>query len=207
MASDIGNFSDALYQAILPKCNGNLIFSPFSVQTALSMLSLGAQGYTANIMENALKLGNATNQAIASDFNTLLQPFQSSPILHIANAIYLMKGFKINPTYQNIVEQKFYSKICPINFANSVKAANTINQYVEEETHDKIKDLVSAEDFNQYSRLAIINAIYFNGTWQNKFTSTLQMPFYTQGFGSNVKGVQQTDMMKVTVSNHTIFSS
>lgn len=200
MASDIGNFSDALYQALLTDSDENIIFSPFSVQTALSMLACGAQGNTATEMQNALRLGNLTTKSIASNFDTLLTPFQSNSILHIANAIYVMKGYDIRPSYQTIVEQKFYSQICSINFANSQKAANTINEFVEQETHDKIKNLVSAQDFNQRSRLALINAIYFNGTWQHKFTpAASKLPFYTNGCGSNAKSVQQTQMMKVSV--------
>lgn len=176
-----------------------MIFSPFSVQTALAMMYCGAEGETATELQDGLVLGNFSQQGVANNFNTLLQPFQSNTDLDIANAIYLMKGFRIQPNYQTIVTQKFYSSINLLNFANSKKSANTINQWVEQETHDKIKNLVSAQDFNAATRLVLVNAIYFNGTWQHKFTSTNQMPFYTNGCASGANGIEQTEMMHVSV--------
>ncbi|RVE50397.1 hypothetical protein evm_004934 [Chilo suppressalis] len=51
---------------------------------------------------------------------------------------------------------------------------------VGDKTKKHIKDLISADVLNHYTRLVLINAIYFKGTWKNKFNTikTTNEPFY-----------------------------
>lgn len=181
-------------------CSGNIIISPFSVQTAMSLLFVGAGGKTVNILQKGLNLGNLTQQQTAIDFRAVLTPYQGSNDVQIANAIYVMQGFRINSTYRNIVTQDFYSIIRALNFANNKASANTINQWVEQETHDKIKNLVSADSLGASTRLVLVNAIYFNGTWLNKFTPISDSAFYPAGIcDSSASSIEQTKMMRVKV--------
>lgn len=126
-------------------------------------------------------------------------PYQntSAPV-DIANAIYLMQGYTIQPNYKSIGTQKFYSKIQSINFANRARAANTINSWVSQKTHGKIENLISPDALNGLTRLVLVNAIYFKGNWVHRFTYTNDGPFYPNG--CNDASAITTKMMHVTVS-------
>ena len=48
-------------------------------------------------------------------------------------------------------------------------ARGTINRWVEEQTRDKIKDLLQPKDLDGFTRLVLTNAIYFRGDWKHTF--------------------------------------
>lgn len=188
-------------------CTGdNIIISPLSVQTAMALLYVGAGGNkTIDVLQKGLNLGGLSQKQIANDFHAVLAPFQGSNDVQIANAIYVMQGFRIKPSYRNTVTQDFYSIIRALNFGNNKASANTINKWVEQETHDKIQNLISPESLSSNTRLVLVNAIYFNGTWENKFTSTKESSFYPSGNCSrSASNIEQTKMMRVEVF-HEIF--
>lgn len=184
-------------QKVLPFVNGNFIISPLSVQTALTLLWLGATGQTATKLQAGLKLGTSSNTVVGNEFNTLLRQLQNGTAVELANAIYVMKGYQIQPNYKSIVTKQFYSVIQPLNFANNVQSADTINSWVSQKTHDKITNLISADMLDSLTRLVLVNAIYFNGTWVNRFTSVNNGPFYSNGCD---KSAVDKQMMHVSVS-------
>ena len=57
-----------------------------------------------------------------------------------------------------------------VDFKGSTEAARlTINQWVEQKTADKIKDLLQPGAIRPTTRLVLTNAIYFKGDWQTQF--------------------------------------
>lgn len=63
--------------------------------------------------------------------------------LEFANAAFLKEGYQVKPQFENILEQDFQSTIQPTDFNNPPVAADKINSWVANETHDKIQNLVS----------------------------------------------------------------
>ena len=49
-------------------------------------------------------------------------------------------------------------------------ARKAINDWIEEETEEKIKDLIPQGAISPLTRLVLANAIYFNGSWQFPFS-------------------------------------
>lgn len=172
--------------------------SPLSVQTALTLLLLGATGPTATKLQTALKLGTTSKTDIGNEFNALLQHLQNGTGVELANAIYVMTGYQIQPSYKSIVTKQFYSRIQPLNFVNNVQSANTINSWVSDETHDKINNLISPDMLNSLTRMVLVNAIYFKGTWEHPFSSVdANGQFYPNGCN---KASMKTNMMHLSVS-------
>lgn len=63
--------------------------------------------------------------------------------LEFANAAFLKEGYPVKTQFENILEQDFQATIHPTDFNNGPSAANEINLWVANKTHDKIQNLVS----------------------------------------------------------------
>ena len=49
------------------------------------------------------------------------------------------------------------------------KSRQTINTFIEEQTNEKIKDIIPPGSLDANTRLVLTNAIYFKGTWELEF--------------------------------------
>lgn len=150
----------------------NMFFSPMSISSALSMVLLGARGDTANQMTECLKLKDCKD--VHSSFGTLLQelnkPNWSNSTLCVANKLY---GESSNKFVKEFLEgtRKFYdSEVEAVDFFNKAeKARNQINCWVEEKTQGKIKNLLAKDAVNSFTKLVLVNAVYFKAHWQKTF--------------------------------------
>ena len=56
-----------------------------------------------------------------------------------------------------------------MDFGQAVQSATAINQWVEEQTNNKIQKLIAPESLGPLTKLVLVNAIYFKGNWDVKF--------------------------------------
>ncbi|XP_043645606.1 serine protease inhibitor 42Dd isoform X6 [Drosophila teissieri] len=154
----------------------NIVFSPFSIQTCAAMARLGAEKETATQLDHGLGLASSEPKQIAQSFHQVLAAYQDSQILRIANKIFVMEGYQLRQEFDQLLSTQFLSAAQNVDFAKNVQAAATINNWVEQRTNHLIKDLVSAEVLSSNSRLVLVNAIHFKGTWQHQFSKHLTRP-------------------------------
>lgn len=86
-----------------------------------------------------------------------------------------------------------------VNFGESEKTANQINQWVESKTNSKIKDLIKKDDVDSDTKVILVNALYFSGKFVNEFEkyATRKDKFYkTKDDVSEVDMMQQTDFFE-----------
>jgi serpin B len=164
-------FAVALY-GHLRKQSGNLFFSPESISTALAMAYAGARGSTASEMAKTLhytlppdKLHPAMG-ALLSDLNAAHAGYQ----LSVANALWAQQGYTFLDDFLNLLKSDYGAGLNQVNFKGGTEAARlTINQWVEQKTQDKIKDLLQPGALRSNTRLVLTNAIYFKGDWETQF--------------------------------------
>ena len=171
---------------------GNLFLSPYSISTALAMTYAGARGETETEMAKALEfpsfpdkeggpLGRERLHAGFSGLKLGLREAQKKGDvqLSIANALWPHKNYAFRPEYLNLIERDYDSVGRPLDYSNGEKARGIINRWVEQETNDKIKDLIPSGVLDALTRMVLTNAIYFKGDWQAQFKekSTREMPF------------------------------
>jgi len=170
----------------------NLFFSPFSVSSALAMACAGAKGDTAAQMQKALHFSDAqknknTNANVHASFAALLKHFDDvqragTVQLAIANSLWPQKDARtpLLKSYLALVKQNYGVKITPVDFVRAEpKARAQINRWVAEKTHGKIQDIIG-NPIDPLTRLVLVNAVYFKGTWENIFKpdSTKEEPFF-----------------------------
>lgn len=172
----------------------DIILSPFSAQTILSLLLQGAVGQTAIDMAEGLKFTQPP-AVVAQSYQTLLAPLQDNPMLKTANKIYIQQNFTTKSEFQLIASRDYYSVVESVNFAQNQAAANTINSWVESQTNNLIKNLISPSLLDGNTRMVLVNAIYFKGIWATPFNTRLtkKSTFYSE---TNAP----IDTMTITVS-------
>lgn len=90
--------------------------------------------------------------------------------LALANSLWPQQGYKILPEYLKLVQAGFDSVITPVDYQKeSGLVRQRINTWVEDNTNQRIKNLLSPTDVTASTKLVLVNAIYFKGNWAEKF--------------------------------------
>ena len=60
-----------------------------------------------------------------------------------------------------------------MDFGQAEQSRMAINEWVEEQTNKKIQDLIAPGSIRAWTKLVLVNAIYFKGDWQFKFNKEI----------------------------------
>jgi len=186
----------------------NLMISPLSISVALAMAYNGAANDTKTEMEKAMKLNGLTAEQINNSYQMLIDALQSldeDVVFEIANAIFYADGFTVKPGFLDINQTVYDAQVKKLNFGLS-SAVNEINGWVAEKTHDKITKII--EMLNPLDRMVLLNAIYFNGIWKNKFDEkgTHLLPF-TQTNGTSTEIPMMRKEEKLEYTSNSLFKA
>ncbi|KAL4635125.1 leukocyte elastase inhibitor-like [Arapaima gigas] len=150
----------------------NVFFSPFSISSALAMVLLGARGNTAKQMSQCLHFYR-TEGNIHINFNKLFSQLnkpETPYALSIANRLYGEKSQEFDKKFLADTEKHYRAELVPEDFVSNAETARVnINTWVEKQTQDKIKDLLAKGVLDSQTKLVLVNAIYFKGTWEDMF--------------------------------------
>ena len=158
----------------------NLFFSPTSISTAFAILYEGAEGNTADEMQETFGFepDDSKRRDGFADMQRSLNPQDEQYKLRLANALWLANGFEPLPEYTDTAATYYDSNVESLDFSSG-KAVETINRWVDEKTEGKIEKLF--DNLSSATQLVITNAIYFKGEWVHQFDSerTKDMQFWT----------------------------
>jgi serpin B len=173
-------FAFDLYQTLRQKTDGNLFYSPHSISEALAMTWAGARGGTETAMAKALSF--ALNQdKLHPAFNAIdLQLKERGKgakgkdgegfRLNIVNAIWGQKDYQFLPAFLDVLSQNYGAGLRLLDFIKETeKSRVTINDWVAEQTEQRIKDLIPQGVITVDTRLVLTNAVYFNAAWLHQF--------------------------------------
>jgi serine protease inhibitor len=194
VAQSINSFAESLYRQLQSQGggSGNLFLSPASISTALAMTYAGARGETATQMAAALHYTLDAN-TLAGDFGSLLADLNSAGqgnyALSVADALWGQQGFSFLAPFLNLVQADYNGGLQQVDFLNDTEAARqTINNWVAQQTNNKILNLIPAGALSPWTKLVLTNAIYFKGQWATAFDATLtQNGAFTLGSGQQVE--------------------
>lgn len=173
-----------LYQKLAAQNDGNLFFSPYSISSALAMTYGGARGNTAEQMNNVLHFGgpNVTHPAFPHLRNTLADIEKKGGVqLSVANALWPQQDYSFRDEFLDLTKKQYGSEVRPVDYTSDTEGARRlINSWVEDQTKDKIKDLIGEGVLDSLTRLVLVNAIYFKGDWASPFDAeaTHDAPFH-----------------------------
>ena len=170
LSNYMNDFCFDLYHQLSVDNTENLFISPYSIFVALAMTYEGSRSDTAEEMETVLHFPQNNETMLCSFgkiYNLLNQHKEYT--LNTANALWTQEGYPFLSQYINFIENYYMGKATDVDFSNADKVAQQINQWVEEYTNGKIKDLLTNSDIHPLTKMILTNAIYFNGDWLYKF--------------------------------------
>ena len=181
-------FAFDLYH-VLAADDGNLFFSPHSISVALAMTYAGASGDTASQMASTLHFTlppdplHAAFNAYSLDLQARAEAeVEGTPFeLSIANSLWGQQGFPFLPEFLDVLGENYGAGMRLVDYTSDPEAARlAINQWVSDETREKIQDLIPPGAIDALTRLVLANVIYFKAEWLHPFDpdTTQPAPFH-----------------------------
>lgn len=166
------------------------VISPLSVSYLMGMLANGADGDTQKEILTSLGVGDVTLQTLNESYRALLNSTATADkqtTINIANYIAADKHFSLKSNFRNTVGKMYDAGVESLDFSSS-KAVDNINQWCSKQTNGmipKMVDQLSASDV-----AVLMNAIYFEGTWETPFEKELTKEENFRGYTRDIKRVQ-----------------
>ena len=189
--------------------DGTRVISSYSILVALTMLDNGADGETKAGIEKALGItdldawnkefsehfknncndtiqNHDTNEKDANNNMSYFKDDRFVPELSCANSFWYNDSrfsfdSKIQQDYMDTLEVNYLAQCMPLDFSDlNRNPKDDINQWVEDKTNQKIKNLLSNNLQKEETSAVLVNTLYFNGCWERTFdeTMTKEKEFY-----------------------------
>lgn len=161
----------------------NHFTSPLSAHAALSMAMAGARDSTLDAMRETLGFSGSgpapSLEAILASYSglaDLLLELDGRVEIGIANSVWMDEGFPFDEAYVSAVRDAFDARVEGLDF-DDPSAPDAINRWVDEATRGRIPTML--ESIDPLEVLFLLNAIYFEGEWTDRFDSanTADAPF------------------------------
>jgi serpin B len=166
------DFGIDLY-ARLREQEGNVFISPHSISSALAMTMAGARGRTEAQMRSTLGFGimsDLSAEKLGEAFGKIGKVEGKSCELSSANAIWMQHRYPFQPDFVSALHGSWGAEAEGLDFEHGPESARQrINGWVEEKTHDKVKELIGPDVLSSDTRMVLTNAIYFQGRWATRF--------------------------------------
>ncbi|KAJ8682468.1 hypothetical protein QAD02_018260, partial [Eretmocerus hayati] len=179
VARGIQIFDHKLFNATVKRLpRENIIISSLSAHMNLAMLSYAAGGRTATEMRRGLELPRKPTRYALRGYKKIVADQQKveNITLNVVNQIYV--DFEVKSKFKDLTKKVFQSKISQLNMGEPNEAARIVNNWVKNATNDMIPKMVEPDEISSDTRLILLNAVYFNGSWEEKFTAAPDMMFY-----------------------------
>ncbi|MFA5878278.1 MAG: serpin family protein [Candidatus Staskawiczbacteria bacterium] len=189
-------FTFELYSELEKSDNGNIFYSPYSISAALAMTYEGAKGQTAEEMKSVFHFPESEilRPNFASIYNNLNKSVADYE-LRTGNALWIQQNYQLLKDYTGRVEKYYGGKAANLDFINETEMSRqTINNFIAEQTNDKIKGLIPQRFLDVMTRLVLTNAIYFKGSWKWEFDKS---DTSEQDFKVTPDNIVRTQMMNM----------
>ncbi len=173
-------FGVALYREFAKEEKGNLVFSPFSLSSALALTASGARGETERELWRALHL-DLPRETVALGYAGMAQAFRRAvredlAELTVANSLWPRQGCSLRPDFLTAARDQFAAEVLPLDYARPDAAADQINAWIKTKTAGLISDVISPVALTPQTRLTLCNAVHFKATWAQDFAEEKTKP-------------------------------
>ena len=181
----------------------NLALSPYSIESALALAYAGADGETRTEMARVLHFPEDDQplQAAFASLQVSLDRIADNSVQakrqsekrggrrdviewHAANRLFGQKDYDFRSSFLAVLKDGYDAPFEPADFKNHAEQERLrINSWVEDQTGDRIRNLVPGGGVSRKTKLALVNALYLKAPWESPFVegATTGLPFYPGG--------------------------
>ena len=189
-------FGEALFEQ-------NGFVSVWSLLTALGTLHLGSNSNTRSEIQE-LAFSAFDSSELKAPHRSLLNLTKEiaadtyEDTIKVSNRLYLQNDYGVLQSFQDDMEKCHLSDALEFDFGKSEEARNSINKWVEEQTMNRIDNLIP--DGKITSATKLVYSVHFYGTWKHEFDPSLtsKQDFFIVKNGV-VTTTKKVDMMSRTV--------
>ncbi len=170
--------------------DGDLVWSPYSVASALGLAAAGARGRTLDELTRAL--GDAPGDLGLAEAAAL-----DDAEIAVANTLWLRAGLAIEEAYERAAGAFPGASLHNADFAaDAERVRRTVNAEVAKATRDLIRDLLPPGSVDADTAAVIVNALYLKVAWQQAFAKgTAPAPFHAPSGRRSVPTMRRTGHM------------
>ena len=168
------------------------VVSPMSITYLMGMLANGANGNTQQEILKAIGCEGLNVLELNALYHGLMQSagrLDKKTIVNIANYVAVNKQIHLNSAFGKTVSDTYQARVESLDFSSS-KSTSKINDWCKAHTDGMIPKIIDQIDPSAISY--IMNAIYFNGTWQEKFDAKNTKQ---ENFRGYTRDIQKVSMM------------
>ena len=177
LAENNNKFAFAIFDKIYDNEDGNIFFSPYSISKALVMNFAGARAETKAEMASVFNFDMDNDEQLHRNFNGLdlqLNHDTENYTFSVLNSIWIQKNYPILKSYLDTIKVNYGAKLRTLDYIKETEASRImINNWVEEQTHELIQDIIPKGAIDELTRVVLVNTVYFKGEWLFPFYETL----------------------------------
>lgn len=165
------------------------IVSPLSVSFLMGMLANGAEGSTRTEIMQTLGVESTGLDALNETCKALIDDAskQKSVKISIADCIAVNKHTTIKTDYANLMKAMYSAEVSSRDFEQT-STLNYINNWCSKKTNGMISRIIDSLSPNDVA--VLMNAVYFNGMWKNKFDKSETRLENFRGYTRDIKRVK-----------------
>lgn len=191
-------FTLDLLSVLREEADSNLFVSPYSISVALAMTYAGARSNTEKEMAEALHF-DLDQSNLHPAFSSLETEFEqrnedgkeanqgptsgqdedAGPAFEFttANAVWGQEDYPFREEYFELLDAYYGAGRKLVDFSGSPEEARRrINEWVAEQTNDRIENLLPKGSIDATTRLVLTNAVYFKAQWRHTFEEEYTKP-------------------------------
>lgn len=189
------NLFSALNQA--NEVKGNFIVSPAAARSAMTLIFMAAAGKSADELRFGLVLGPAKKLDIAKEhaksFADDCVCNKKGVALRVVTRLYVKNDQELRDDFNITAEEFFNAYVDTLNFTDSEKTLRQANRWLELQTFDTVRNLLSPTYFSPESSVILANSLYFRAKWAIPFREKYTL---MDDFWINEKQRMHVNMMR-----------
>lgn len=166
------------------------VVSPMSVSYLMGMLANGADGQTRQEIMKAIGCEKVSLRDLNEFYQMLIthaNHFDKATTINIADYVALNCHYQLKDGFASTMQNYYKAGIESLDFSKA-STLRRINRWCSDHTDGMIPKIIEQVDADAVSY--IMNAIYFNGTWTDKFDTRQTKLENFQGYTRDIKKTQ-----------------
>lgn len=166
------------------------VVSPMSVSYLMGMLANGADGQTRQEIMKAIGCEKVSLKDLNEFYQMMIaraNHFDKATTINIADYIALNRQYQLKDGFASTMKNYYQAGIESLDFSKA-STLKRINRWCSDHTDGMIPKIIEQVDADAVSY--IMNAIYFNGTWTDKFDTRQTKLENFQGYTRDIKKTQ-----------------